>query len=27
VREEYIGTRGEKVARENTLQLTTAGGK
>ena len=27
VREEYVGTRGEKVARENTLQLTTAGGK
>ena len=27
VREEYVGNRGEKVARENTLQLTTAGGK
>jgi type IV pilus assembly protein PilP len=27
VREEYVGNQGEKVARENTLQLTTAGGK
>jgi len=26
VREEYLGTQGEKVTRENTLQLTTAGG-
>ncbi|MBI5905562.1 MAG: pilus assembly protein PilP [Deltaproteobacteria bacterium] len=27
VREEFIGTRGDKVFRENALQLTTAGGK
>jgi hypothetical protein len=27
VREEYVGAQGEKVVRENTLQLTTAGGK
>ena len=27
VREEYLGLRGEKVVRENTMQLTTAGGK
>ena len=27
VREEYTGFQGEKVVRENTLQLTTAGGK
>jgi len=27
VREEYSGYQGEKVVRENTLQLTTAGGK
>jgi len=26
VREEYIGNRGEKVVRENGIQLTTAGG-
>jgi len=27
VREEYVGTQGAKVARENSLQLTTAGGQ
>jgi Tfp pilus assembly protein PilP len=27
VKEEFIGVRGEKVFRENALQLTTAGGK
>jgi Tfp pilus assembly protein PilP len=27
VREEFVGVRGDKVQRENALQLTTAGGK
>jgi type IV pilus assembly protein PilP len=27
VREEYVGYQGEKLFRENTMQLTTAGGK
>jgi len=27
VREEFVGARGDKITRENTLQLTTAGGK
>jgi len=27
VREERVGSRGEKIQRENVLQLTTAGGK
>jgi len=26
VREEYVGVRGEKVVRENAMQLTKAGG-
>jgi Tfp pilus assembly protein PilP len=27
VREEFVGVRGEKIARESGIQLTTAGGK